>query len=186
MSLAEYIQTIQLHLIGTFGRLLDWCDRPEPLKRFRPADGGWTALEVLEHVVLTNHFLLILIDKGAAKALRNVRGLVVEDELARADLSLDAFESIGVHRAFPWERIEHADPGGRMTEHEIRARLIDQLTRCLAHLARLDGGQGLLHRTTMSVQGLGKITVYEYVYFLSQHARRHAGQLDANAREFEG
>ncbi|MFD2784716.1 hypothetical protein [Hymenobacter rubripertinctus] len=36
----------------------------------------------------------------------------------------------------------------------------------------------------MSVNGLGKIDVYEYRYFLAQHGQRHLTQLSQNAAEF--
>jgi hypothetical protein len=36
----------------------------------------------------------------------------------------------------------------------------------------------------MSVNNLGKLNVYEYVYFLAQHARRHLTQMQDNAAEF--
>ena len=36
----------------------------------------------------------------------------------------------------------------------------------------------------MTVNGLGKINVYEYSYFLAQHARRHLTQMQDNAAEF--
>jgi hypothetical protein len=43
----------------------------------------------------------------------------------------------------------------------------------------LSNGEGALYKTTMSVNSLGKIDVYEYIYFLAQHGRRHIGQMEA-------
>ena len=42
-----------------------------------------------------------------------------------------------------------------------------------------------MHETTMTVNELGKINVYEYVYFLSKHAERHIQQMEENRAEFE-
>jgi hypothetical protein len=36
----------------------------------------------------------------------------------------------------------------------------------------------------MSVNELGKLNVYEYVYFLTQHARRHLTQMQDNHAEW--
>ena len=36
----------------------------------------------------------------------------------------------------------------------------------------------------MSVTNLGKLNVYEYSYFLAQHARRHLTQMQENAAEY--
>jgi hypothetical protein len=57
----------------------------------------------------------------------------------------------------------------------IRQQLRDQLAQALGYL---------LYQTTMSVNNLGKLNVYEYVYFLAQHARRHLTQMQDNAAEF--
>ncbi len=48
---------------------------------YKPGNGGWTINEILEHIGLTNHFLLILIDKGTNKALQNVHKLDLQTEL---------------------------------------------------------------------------------------------------------
>jgi hypothetical protein len=36
----------------------------------------------------------------------------------------------------------------------------------------------------MTVNGLGKIDVYEYIYFLARHAQRHITQMVGNEIEF--
>lgn len=52
------------------------------------------------------------------------------------------------------------------------------------HLETLKDGQGLLYQTTMSVNQLGKLNVYEYIHFLRAHAERHLKQMEENEREF--
>jgi hypothetical protein len=66
----------------------------------------------------------------------------------------------------------------------VRKQLHDQLAQLLDCLHRLVQGEGLLYQTTMSVNGLGKLNVYEYLYFLSQHARRHLTQMQHNEAEW--
>ena len=36
----------------------------------------------------------------------------------------------------------------------------------------------------MTVNDLGKIDVYQYLYFLAQHAKRHVGQMEKVEAEF--
>ncbi|MDB5234230.1 MAG: hypothetical protein JWR44_1223, partial [Hymenobacter sp.] len=67
----QLIAEINQKLATDFGQLDGGFAAPAPLRSYRPARGGWTIDEILEHVALTNHYLLILIEKGAAKALKN-------------------------------------------------------------------------------------------------------------------
>jgi len=60
---------------------------------------------------------------------------------------------------------------------DIKATLKLQLDECLFLLKQLENGEGVLYRTMMSVNGLGKIDVYHYIYFLCQHAKRHTTQM---------
>ncbi len=177
------MQAIEIHLIQTHADVLNWFDKPAVVKEFRPTFDRWSILEILEHISLTSHFLLKLIDKGAAKAERNVKGLSIEEELERFDFDLDKLDAIGQHGAFPWIRPSHMEPAGKKTEESIKATLIEQLTRCLTHLQNLKKGEGLLYQMTMTVQDLGKINVYEFIYFLSKHAERHLAQMAENERK---
>jgi hypothetical protein len=116
--------------------------------------------------------------------MRNVNNLNPEEEFENYDWDMERFNKIGVLRSFPWTRPEHMEPTGGKTELEIRSILINQLRRCLNHLDSLKDGKGVLYKTTMSVGDLGKINVYEYIYFLSKHAERHIGQMKENRREY--
>ena len=182
-TLESYIQQIQTHLIQTHAKVLD-CFRKDPeLRNYRPKDGGWTISEILEHIALTSHFLLILIDKGADKALRNIQNQSLEKLRQEFHYDLSRLNEIGIHKSFAWIRPEHMEPTGQKTDMEIRDQLISQLNRCLNHLQALKKGEGLLYKTTMSVNELGKINVYEYIYFLSKHAERHLQQIAENENQ---
>ena len=183
MQLATYIQTIQLHLVKTHQVVLDWFGAPEAMQSFRPADQGWTISEILEHIALTSHFLLILIDKAAHKSLP-FDAQLMEDYLLQSPLNLDKIDQIGIHKSFVWVRPEHMEPKGKKSALEVKDELISQLHRCLSHLENLKNGAGLQYKTTMSVQALGKLNVYEYIYFLSKHAERHLTQMEENKTEF--
>ena len=126
-----------------------------------------------------------LIDKGTDKALRNVKNLSLEELKEEFDFDLTKVGKIGEHKSFEWMRPEHMEPKGERSELEIKDELITQVNRCLNQLEKLKNGEGLLHKTTMSVNDLGKINVYEYIYFLSKHAERHIEQMELNRSEFE-
>ncbi|HEX8658695.1 MAG TPA: hypothetical protein VF690_14210, partial [Hymenobacter sp.] len=59
-----------------------------------------------------------------------------------------------------------------------------QLGQCEKILQQLPNGEGVLYRITMSVNDLGKINVYELVYFLAKHAERHLTQIEQVAVEY--
>jgi hypothetical protein len=184
MNITNYIQSIQIHLIQTHANVLEWFEIDDTIKNFRPQNGGWTINEILEHIALTSHFLLILIDKGATKALRNTRDLSLEEELNTFHFDLSNLNNIGIHKSFEWIRPEHMEPIGKKSEAQIKSELIFQLRRCLVYLTQLKNGEGLLYKTTMTVDNLGKINVYEYIYFLSKHAERHLAQMEGNRLEY--
>ena len=70
------------------------------------------------------------------------------------------------------------------SQQTVRQQLHDQLVQLLGCLSRLAKGEGLLYQTMMSVNGLGKLNVYEYIYFLAQHARRHLTQMQDNEADW--
>ena len=185
MKIKNYIQEIQIHLIKTHSKIFEWFNVDEEVKYYCPNDKGWTILEILEHIALTSHFLLILIDKGTDKALRNVKNLSLEDLKREYDYDLNKIDEIGIHKSFNWIRPEHMEPKGEKSELEIKAEMITQLMKCLNQLEKLKNGEGLLYKTTMTVNELGKINIYEYIYFLSKHAERHIQQMEENKTEFE-
>lgn len=184
MEIKSLIQKIEGTLTGVFGQVDQWFDKEEALKHYRPSSNGWTISEVLEHIALTSHFLLKLIDKGAAKALKNIHQLDLETELRDYRFEETKLDEIGIHKSFAWMRPEHMEPTGQKSEVEVRQEIKSQLKRCLNHLKSMPDGQGVLYKTTMVVNDLGKIDVYEYLYFLAKHAERHLAQMQRNEAEY--
>jgi hypothetical protein len=76
------------------------------------------------------------------------------------------------------------EPTGVPTAAEVRARLRGQVVECLDLLGQLGQGKGALCRVRLSVNGLGKIDLYQGLSFLTQHARRHLQQMQAVAQAF--
>ncbi len=185
MEIHGLLTELRRFLRETFAAVDGWFDQPADLRAYQPADGGWTIDEVLIHIGLTNHYLLILIEKGTAKALQNTRGLDLAAELATYQFPREELAAIGVLHAFDWVRPDHMEPRNFPKPlPEVRQQLHAQLAQTLACLDRLPNGEGLLCQTTMTVNNLGKINVYEYSYFLTQHAHRHLTQMQDNAVEF--
>lgn len=185
MQLELYIQEIKIHLIETHNQILKWFNESDDIRDYRPIDNGWTISEILEHIGLTSHFLLILIDKGSDKAIRNIKGESIKELLISEEFNLERIERIGMHKSFDWIRPKHMEPTGQKSDLDLKNQLISQLNRCLSQLELLKSGEGLRYKTTMTVDGLGKINVYEYIYFLSQHAKRHIQQMQENKLEMK-
>lgn len=76
------------------------------------------------------------------------------------------------------------EPKGESTQDEVRAQLKAQVKQCIDNLDKLKNGEGAHYKTTMTVNDLGKIDVYEYIYFLAQHGQRHITQMEKNETAF--
>jgi hypothetical protein len=184
MDISILLNEIKKYSIETFNKIDSWFDKQEVIREYKPRNGGWSINQVLEHIGLTNHFLLILIDKGANKALQNISKFDLENELANYIFHRDKLTEVGLHQSFNWIRPEHMEPKGEKSLSEVRAQLTEQLEKCLNYLELLKNGEGVLYKTTMSVNSLGKIDVYEYIYFLAQHGNRHITQMEKNESEY--
>ena len=178
------INDIEQFLIAVHNSADEWFDKAENLRQFRPQNQGWTIDEILEHIVLTSYFLLVLIEKGGDKALRNIQNRDLAAELENYTFHRDRLDEIGIHKSFNWFRPEHMAPKGEKSLSEIRTELKEQLQKCQEHLAKMSHGEGVLYKMTMSVNDLGKIDVYEYIYFLGKHIERHIAQMCRNETEF--
>jgi len=185
MPLEHTLLNLKLELIRTFAVVDEWFDREHPLRFHHPFPGAWNVNEVLEHIMLTNHYLLVIIDNGRAKALRKSQELsqplTIPDDYS---LGSEAMLQVGDPAAFPWQRPDHHQPAGRIGPYEVRREIRNQLDKCLITLDYLANGEGILHHTTMTVNNLGKLDVYQYLYFLALHAQRHLRQMEKNENDF--
>lgn len=150
-----------------------WCAAPAELLARRSRPDAWSGSEILEHVMLVNRYLLLTLEKQAARALRRARHVEVDD----GDSDLARLQRIGQRKSFPWHRPDHMAPSGTLATAEARVELARQFALAHALLASLANGEGTLVRVRMSVDDLGPIDLYEWTYFLVQHARRHLAQL---------
>ena len=183
-DISKIINEIKEYVVNTFNSADLWFDKENQLKQYQPKNGGWSITQILEHIGLTNFFLLKLIEKGTKKALQKLPNANLQVELNEYQFHKDKLTEIGLHKSFLWIRPEHMEPQNKLTEIEVRQQLKDQVDKCLEVLKLLKNGEGVLCKTTMIVNELGKIDVYEYIYFLAQHCQRHITQMEKNEKEF--
>jgi len=178
------IDRIRGELGKTFDDLFHWFEIDDKLLDHIPANGGWTIRQILEHISLTNHFLLILIRKGTMKSIEIANNTEYSSLLIDYDLDWEKLKMIGEHRSFEWNRPGHMEPTSEILLIEVKEKLFEQKHECLSLLSQVPNGEGVLYKTMMSVNNLGKIDVYHYIYFLVQHINRHLMQMKKIKYEF--
>lgn len=184
MNIKDTIQMIKNALESTFQEIDKWFEKSEELRTYRPQDTGWTINEILEHISLTNYFLLILINKGTKKASEIARKGNTIVELSDYKFGSEKLDEIAIYNSFNWINPEHMEPTGKRALLEIRNDLKSQVDQCLMNLEEMANGEGTLYKTMMTVNSLGKIDVYHYIYFLVQHAKRHITQMENVEKEY--
>ncbi|NQX67566.1 DinB family protein [Paenibacillus alba] len=183
MTVQKAIQFIEQELSKTLIEYYAWFEEKPELLNFKP-EVGWSIEEILEHVTLTNHFLLILIRKGKIKAKDHAIKVNLNEAVSTYEYNLEELDQIDKHKSFLWIRPEHMEPMGDKTISEIKSIMKEQINECKEILSEIPNGEGILYKTTMTVNNLGKIDVYQYIYFLCQHANRHITQMQAVREEF--
>lgn len=184
MNIQNTLNRIRYELYDVRNLLSQWFRESDDVLHYQPHDGGWSVAQVLEHVVLTSHYLLLLIDKASEKSLERARNKVIDVSWETYTLTPAGLEDVGVHRSFMWGHPDHMEPMGEVDLKSIRDRMMQQFNRCETHLEVLGNGEGVLCHTMMSVNGIGKLDVYQYIYFLVLHAKRHVTQMEKNKEEF--
>jgi hypothetical protein len=185
MNIENVINTIRVDLNYVRSSLLQWFEEDLNSLRYEPKNGGWSSFKVLEHITLTSHYLLIIIDKASQKAIQLSSITTLQQDWDGYELLPKSLRDIGVHQSFPWVRPEHMEPSGKVLLDDIRIRMMEQFDRCHQHLVVLKNGEGRLCKTRMSVNEIGKLDVYQYIYFLVLHAERHLRQLERNKIEYQ-
>jgi DinB superfamily len=184
MNIKTLVGRIRYDITNSFTIIDTWFDEKNCVLNYQPATGGWTGAQILEHVMLTNSYLLLLIEKWTAKALKRAQTKKPEFDWNNYSLDRHQLTEVGMHKSFRWIRPDHMEPQGKWRLNEIRTTLKEQEIDCLNCLDKLQRGEGFLCMTTMSVNNLGKLNVYEYIEFLTLHMIRHVTQLENNKREY--
>jgi len=147
----------------------------------RASERAWSNLEIAEHVVLVDRYLLILADKIAEKSRRRAaRG----EALIGAPPRLEALEKLA-SSAFEWHAPAHMIPTGALSSAEIDERLRAQHARCAELLASMPNGEGSLHHIRMSVVGGDdRLDLYQFLVVIALHMERHARAMRRNEESF--
>ncbi len=172
----QVLATVRKRLELAFDALDERCRWPAEVRAQR-SPGGWSIDEILEHVALTDHFVLLLIEKGARKALARGSAGAAPADPARYVERFHVIDRVG-EPAFAWTRPDHMQPTGGVPWEEVRDKLRAQRAQALDTLDSLGQGQGSLHTTRLAVGPIEVADVYEFIYFLAVHAARHAAQID--------
>jgi hypothetical protein len=182
MAYQNTIRLINDGLLTIFAEVDSWFDKPAVVRAYSPRHGGWNIDRILEHITLTNHYLMLIIRKGCAKAhKRAIRQ--TPDVAGESDLRMLA--PIGQRGSFLWVRPAHMEPTGTATSSDIRDLLERQQAECLGLLHSMSCGEGSLYRVRMSVNDCGKMDMYQWLYFVAMHAQRHLAQMTANEVDCE-
>jgi len=72
MPYTRTILTVRESINNTFREVYPWFDQSPDALGYKPADNGWTIAEILEHITLTSHFLLIVATNGCSVLVRRV------------------------------------------------------------------------------------------------------------------
>ena len=76
------------------------------------------------------------------------------------------------------------EPKGKALS-EVLTTMRAQQEQCVQLLEKLKNGEGSLFKVTMSVNKFGRIDLYQWIYFIAQHAKRHIGQMQSNLDEWQ-
>ncbi|WP_438449479.1 DinB family protein [Gorillibacterium sp. sgz5001074] len=177
MTVGKTIKVIKEDITKTLSDVLKWFEKTQSLMSYISGT-TWSIEQILEHIALTNHYLLILVRKGQEKSLLLAKDPKhLEEALQNYKYNLDELNEIAIFKSFTWVRPEHMEPKGDLTRDEVKDKILEQMNECLVILERLKQGEGILYKTKMTVNNLGKIDVYQYIYFLIQHTKGHIAQM---------
>ena len=164
------VEKVEGAVIEVFSQMDSLFELPRHELERRPEyQGAWSWAEHLEHVCLANHFLLLTISKGCRTALK--RSVACGVPSGESDLEMLA--PVALPGAFDWDPPLHMIPTGERDLAEVREELKSQREQALTMLEAMPNGEGRLYSIRMSVHALGRLDMYQWIYFLAQHVRYH-------------
>lgn len=166
-------------LVEVYDELDAWTRRPAEFLAFRPGPGQWTAAEILEHVALTNFYVAQSIGKLWPEVVKASRA---EHPDLYGESDLDRLEPIGSRGAFDWPHPERVAPSGRIPVDQVRLALREERRAALNLLSLAPDGKGALATRRSIAPGAGELDLYQWLYFIAMHGRRHLQQLRENDR----
>jgi uncharacterized damage-inducible protein DinB len=143
-----------------------------PLERWteRPATGGWSIVELLEHLYKVEHGS----SRAIARAVADARAAGHPRETDQHSV-MGALDGVGLRdRSRRLEVPERVAPTGGWSPQEA----LDKLAASRAELHdAMTAGDGLALGSVYQTHArLGEIDVYRWILFIAQHEARHAQQ----------
>lgn len=152
---------------------------PAPLREARPTETAWSAAEVLEH--------LMRVERGIAKLLAMKIGEVQampdapREAMDLADFSCPRLDPL-LDRASRIDAPERVVPEGELSADAARDALLATRRSLMEQMHAADG---LALSTVIHPHPfLGPLDLYEWVYFVAVHERRHTAQVREIAAHF--
>ena len=173
------IATTRTELTNAFDRLFDVFAIREDVLYYQPSNGGWSIYQVLEHVVLANHFLLRIVNKQAEKTMQWANRIDNKTRLQPYVLDTGKLKSMELNGSYIWVPQRYTEPEGDTPLLELKISLHDQLKQAIELLEN----EKLLKAIEDSYVA-GKIDALHYLYFLAQHMQRHISQVSRLKKEF--
>ena len=173
------IATTRTELTNAFNRMFDVFAFREDVLYYQPLNGGWSIYQVLEHVMLANHFLLRIVNKQAEKTMQWANRIDNKIKLQPYVLDTGKLKSMELNGSYIWVPQRYTEPVGDTPLLELKISLHDQLKQAVELLEN----EKLLKAIEDSYVA-GKIDALHYLYFLAQHMQRHLGQVSRLKKEF--
>ena len=173
------IATTRTELINAFDRLFDVFAVREDVLYYQPLNGGWSIYQVLEHVVLANHFLLRIVNKQAEKTMQWANRAGNKNKVQPYVLDTGKLKSMELNGSYIWVPQRYTEPEGDTPLLELKISLHDQFKKATELLEN----EKLLKAIEDSYVA-GKIDALHYLYFLAQHMQRHISQVSRLKKEF--
>lgn len=183
-TMRHVVQIVKEALVANFQELDRYFEKDRVMLHFKPSREHWNVREVLEHVSLTNYFLLLIINKATRRALDRKQDGIMLHPPEGYHLKFKEIDVIG-SKSFGWINPDFLEPTGGKSFEEIRRQLKQQFAQCMYNLSMLKNGEGQLVQIRMSVHHLGKLDIYQYIYFLTKHIERHIRQIQKLEQQFE-
>jgi hypothetical protein len=158
----------QEYLSETLNRLMREVSDLSPAQwNFRPASGGWSIAEILEHLALVENAFMHSVGPQLS---RNSPA-----ELFRARQLPDALliDSVGRDRSKRSKAPVPVSPTGRWS----RTETLERLVAARAQTTQFLSSNPELRRGAVKHPGLGFLDGFQWVLFLAAHTERHMRQI---------
>jgi len=178
MTVENVVRKIERELIRSVSRIDAWFDMDSSLLDHRSATTTKTVTELLAQAMLTNRFIIQILDEGHTKNIKgNLNGIPVAEYCAKIQ-ELEDVNSSPVD--FDFTPSLQDGIGLKEIRYEIR----EQLHRCLIHIENLFDAEIEPFETNLSIGELGKLDAYQCIYFLALHVRRYLEQLENTLSDY--